>query len=198
MNKEIERSHIEEEIKRILTENREKKGGSKVEIAGIMAVLKEYYRQLTTGEWSERYKTKNILQRIETRSRARAWIIGFLWGLDAAGMISDTELNKLIGEIVKAHSKAADEDATSFWSRSQEETEKAENEVKKTRCKHCENYQPYEPKAGLNEGCTADELYADENCQEIIPEVNGEITEYMRKSGEGCPYFISVTGVKKQ
>lgn len=52
--------------------------------------------------------------------------------------------------------------------------------------------------AGLREGCTADELYADEDGQEIIPEVNDEITGYMRELGEGCPYFIKNTYMEKQ
>lgn len=32
----------------------------------------------------------------------------------------------------------------------------------------------------MHEGCTADELYADEDGQEIIPEVNDEITDYIK------------------
>lgn len=69
--------------------------------------------------------------------------------------------------------------------------------IERTRCQHCCNYQPYEPAAGLYEGCTTDELYADEDGQEIIPEVNDEITGYMRELGEGCPYFIENTYLKK-
>ena len=34
-------------------------------------------------------------------------------------------------------------------------------EVEKTRCQRCCNYQPYEPEAGLHEGCTADEYMQD-------------------------------------
>lgn len=59
----------------------------------------------------------------------------------------------------------------------------------KSRCLQCENYQPYEPDAGLNEGCVADELYEDEDAQEIIEEVNEKIIEYMRVDGYGCPYY---------
>lgn len=53
-------------------------------------------------------------------------------------------------------------------------------EIERTRCQRCCNYQPYEPAAGMHEGCTADELYADEDGQEIIPEVNDEITDYIK------------------
>lgn len=68
-------------------------------------------------------------------------------------------------------------------------------EGKKIRCHSCYNFQPYEPAAGLLEGCTAPVLYADEDGQEIIPEMNDIITEYMRNSGEGCPYFEGEEGV---
>ena len=44
---------------------------------------------------------------------------------------------------------------------------------------------------------SAEELYADEDGQEIIPEVNDEITGYMRELGEGCPYFIESPYLKK-
>lgn len=57
------------------------------------------------------------------------------------------------------------------------------------RCRRCFNYQPYEPDAGLLEGCTADELYADEDGQEIIPEIDDKITRYMQNLGYVCPYF---------
>lgn len=67
-----------------------------------------------------------------------------------------------------------------------------------TKCKKCENYQPYEPDAGLTEGCTADALYADEGGQEIIPEVDKEITQYMGELGEGCPYFIESQYIKRK
>ncbi len=69
-----------------------------------------------------------------------------------------------------------------------------------TRCQRCQNFQPYEPEAGLSEGCVADELYTDEECQEIIPEVNDKIMAYMQKLGVDCPYFIENmhTGSKKQ
>lgn len=70
--------------------------------------------------------------------------------------------------------------------------------IERTRCQRCQNYQPYEPEAGLREGCTADELYADEDGQKIIPEVNDEITGYMRELGEGCPYFIKNQYLKKR
>lgn len=70
--------------------------------------------------------------------------------------------------------------------------------IERTRCQRCQNYQPYEPEAGLREGCTADELYADEDGQKIIPEVNDEITGYMRELGEGCPYFIENQYLKKR
>ena len=70
-------------------------------------------------------------------------------------------------------------------------------EIERTRCQRCCNFQTYEPAAGLREGCTADELYADEDGQEIIPEVNDEITGYMRELGEGCPYFIENPHLKK-
>ena len=58
------------------------------------------------------------------------------------------------------------------------------------RCDCCFNYQLYEPAAGLLGGCVADELYYDEDGQNIIPEVNEEIMHYMQNLGEGCPYFI--------
>lgn len=58
-----------------------------------------------------------------------------------------------------------------------------------TGCLYCCNYQPYEWDAGLLQGCTADELYADEDCQRLIPEVNDKVINYMLELGEGCPYF---------
>lgn len=66
---------------------------------------------------------------------------------------------------------------------------RAVSKFEKTRCQRCCNYQPYEPGAGLREGCTADELYADEDCQQLIPEVDDAIVGYMLELGEGCPYF---------
>lgn len=58
-----------------------------------------------------------------------------------------------------------------------------------TRCQRCVYYQPYEPDAGLLEGCIVPAIYADEDCQHLVPEVNNKIIGYMRQLGEGCPYF---------
>lgn len=65
-------------------------------------------------------------------------------------------------------------------------------QVEKTRCQRCSNYQPWEPDAGLSEGCQAEKLYADEAGQKFISEVNVKIAEYMQGLGEGCPYFKGI------
>ena len=62
-------------------------------------------------------------------------------------------------------------------------------EAELTRCQRCVYLQPYEPDAGLLEKCTIPAIYADEDCQHLVPEVNKKIIGYMRKLGEGCPYF---------
>lgn len=127
--------------------------------------------------------------------------------MDAAGLISNekrVEMQKQLSALRFPEHSANVTYATGYEALSRKVAEqraadeKAEKELKaeakQARCRNCENYQPYEPLAGLWAGCTADELYADENCQEIIPEVNDEITAYMRESGEGCPYFIDARG----
>lgn len=56
-------------------------------------------------------------------------------------------------------------------------------------CRSCFHLQPYEPGAGLNEGCTADEIYKDEDCQEF-DEKNYSIMEaYWMGETEICPFF---------
>lgn len=64
-----------------------------------------------------------------------------------------------------------------------------EEELQEYRCKKCENYQPYEPDAGLYEGCEAQELYTDENSDEIIEAVDKAIIAFMSQRGINCPYF---------
>lgn len=54
-------------------------------------------------------------------------------------------------------------------------------------CKKCENYQPYEPDAGLSEGCVAPELYTEED--EIIQAVDMAVAAFMSQYGKNCPYY---------
>jgi len=189
---EIVKSDLEKEIAAIFKKHTKK--GRESDVAGVInGVLRQYFQQLATGNWSERYPTVGYMQQEENKDAASNVISGFLWAMDAAGLISDKkreEMQKQLSALrFPKHDAEHYESAAREILRSRAADKEAETE--KARCRKCENYQPYEPDAGLREGCTADELYADENCQEIIPEVNAEIAAYMQNSGEGCPYFIN-------
>ena len=187
------KSDLENEIVEIFKKNTPK--GREDEVAGVTrGVLPEYFRQLATGNWSEKHPTTGYLQREENKDHASSFISGFLWAMDAAGLVSNEkreEMQKQLSALrFPKHSDAYYEEAAQ---------EAINQQIEKIKCQRCQNYQPYEPSAGLREGCTADELYADEDCQEIIPEVNKEITAYMQKLGEGCPYFIeAAAGARKK
>lgn len=200
---EIVKSDLEKEIAAIFKKHTKK--GRESDVAGVInGVLREYFRQLKTGNWSEEYPTTGYMQQVENKDAAANVIEGFIWAMDAAGLISSEKRREMQDQLsalrfpehkvtyAMDYEEIARKAAEQQGSRAADE----EAEAEKARCRNCENYQPYEPDAGLREGCTADELYADENCQEIIPEVNKEIAAYMRKSGEGCPYFINAAAGK--
>ncbi len=194
---EIVKSDLENEIAAIFKKHTKK--GRESDVAGVInGVLREYFRQLKTGNWSEEYPTTGYMQQVENKDAAANVIEGFIWAMDAAGLISSEKRRKMQDQLSAL--RFPEHDAEHYESAAREilrsRAADAKAEAEKARCRNCENYQPYEPDAGLREGCTADELYADENCQEIIPEVNKEIAAYMRKSGEGCPYFINAAAGK--
>lgn len=56
-------------------------------------------------------------------------------------------------------------------------------------CWGCLHLQEDEPGAGLREGCTADEIYIDEDCQEFDEENYSIMEAYWMGKTEICPFF---------
>lgn len=95
------KSDLENEIVAIFKKNTQK--GRENEVAGvIIGVLPEKFRQLETGNWSEEYPTTGYMQREENKDAASNFISGFLWAMDAAGLISSdkrSEMQKRLSEL---------------------------------------------------------------------------------------------------
>lgn len=92
------KSDLENEIAAIFKKNTKK--GRESDVAGvIIGVLPEKFRQLETGNWSEKYPAANYMQREENKDAASNFISGFIWAMDAAGMISDEKRNKMQNQL---------------------------------------------------------------------------------------------------
>lgn len=95
------KSDLENEIVAIFKKNTQK--GRESEVTGVInGVLPEYFRQLETGNWSEKYPTTGYIQREENKDAASNVISGFLWAMDAAGLISSdkrSEMQKRLSEL---------------------------------------------------------------------------------------------------
>ncbi len=88
------KSNLENEIIAIFKKNTAK--GRESEVAGVTnGVLHEYFRQLATGNWSEKYPTTEYLQKEENKDTAANFISGFLWAMDAAGLISNEKRREM-------------------------------------------------------------------------------------------------------
>lgn len=100
-NMERVKSGLENEIAAIFKKHTKK--GRESEVAGVInGVLPEYFRQLETGNWSEEYPTTGFIQREENKDAASNVISGFLWAMDAAGLISSDkrgEMQKQLSEL---------------------------------------------------------------------------------------------------
>lgn len=88
------KSDLENEIAAIFKKNTKK--GRESDVAGVInGVLPEYFRQLETGNWSESHPTVGYMQREENKDEALNVISGFLWAMNAAGMISDEKRSEM-------------------------------------------------------------------------------------------------------
>lgn len=88
------KSDLENEIAEIFKKNTKK--GREADVAGVInGVVSEYFRQLETGNWSEEYPTTGYIQREENKDAASNVISGFLWAMDAAGLISGERRNEM-------------------------------------------------------------------------------------------------------
>lgn len=108
------KSDLENEIVAIFKKNTKK--GRESEVAGIInGVLPEYFGQLKTGNWSEKHPATGFIQREENKDAASNVISGFLWGMDAAGLISRekrSEMQRQLSELrFPKHEDAAREEA---------------------------------------------------------------------------------------
>lgn len=88
------KSDLENEIAEIFKKNTEK--GREADVAGVInGVMSEYFRQLETGNWSEKYPTMGYIQKEENKDAASNIINGFLWAMDATGLISDEKRSEM-------------------------------------------------------------------------------------------------------
>lgn len=88
------KSDLENEIAEIFKKNTEK--GREADVAGVInGVMSEYFRQLETGNWSEEYTTMGYIQKEENKDAAQNIINGFLWAMDATGLISDEKRSEM-------------------------------------------------------------------------------------------------------
>lgn len=93
-NMERVKSDLENEIAAIFKKNTKKSRES--DVAGVInGVLSEYFRQLETGNHSERHPTVGYMQREGNKDEALNVISGFLWAMDAAGLISDKKRSEM-------------------------------------------------------------------------------------------------------
>lgn len=93
-----EKSDLENDIAAIIKAKTTKE---RSEVAGVIAVLGEYFRQLETGNWSERYPTAGHIEREKSRERADDFISGFIWAMDGAGIITDDKRKELCEQLHK-------------------------------------------------------------------------------------------------
>ncbi len=97
---EIVKSDLENEIAAIFKKHTKK--GRESNVAGaINGVLRQYFQQLKTGNWSEKYPSINHMQQAEAKDEASNVISGFLWAMYAAGLISDEKQRKMQNQLIE-------------------------------------------------------------------------------------------------
>ncbi|MCM1218073.1 MAG: hypothetical protein NC548_26605 [Lachnospiraceae bacterium] len=95
---EIAKSELEKEIATIFRKHTKK--GREGEAAGVInGLLPAYFRQLQTGNFSEKYPTTGYMQKEENKDKAHDFIQGFLWAMDAAGFISEDERRTMLDQL---------------------------------------------------------------------------------------------------
>lgn len=92
------KSELENEIALIFKKHTKK--GMEAEVAGVIkGVLGRYFEQLETGNWSERYPAVGYSQREANKGEAFNIIKGFLWAMEAAGMMSEEESKEMFSKL---------------------------------------------------------------------------------------------------
>lgn len=88
------KSDLEKEIAAIFKKHTQK--GRECDVAGIInGVMGSYFQQLETGNWSEKHPTVGYFQKKENQDAAKNAISGFLWAMEAAGMIDSEKRDKM-------------------------------------------------------------------------------------------------------
>ncbi len=106
------KSDLEKEIAAIFKEHVEE--DRQGDVAGVIdGVIGSCFRQLETGNRSEKYPSLGYTQKAENKERAANIIDGFLWAMDAAGMISKEKRSEMQDQLLALQfSKQGDEVAT--------------------------------------------------------------------------------------
>lgn len=87
------KNNLENEIAAIFKKHTKK--GKEDEVAGVIGVMHMYFKQLETGDWSEKCKETDYIRKEENKDKALDFIRGFIWAMLAAGMISKGKRNEM-------------------------------------------------------------------------------------------------------
>ncbi len=88
------KSDLEKEIAAIF--KRHTKKGRESDVAGVInGVLSAYFRELETGTWT----LNSTKAREEIKENAFYAINGFLWAMDAMGLINDEKRSKMYDQL---------------------------------------------------------------------------------------------------
>lgn len=105
-----EKTELEKELEDVLKASRDMGEEEKANFVGTLAVIHNNFQQMITGEWSETYKTKTYNLRQENRATAHDFLYGMLWGLEAAGIISEIVRREYTDRLAKEKHDASDAD----------------------------------------------------------------------------------------
>ena len=95
------KSHLQEEIEEIFTDRLADPLTGSITAGVIYGIIKEDFRRIETGNWSERYQTTDFMRRNEERNKAAEHIGGFIYGMEAAGLISAEKSDQMQSELTE-------------------------------------------------------------------------------------------------
>lgn len=95
------KSRLKEEIEEIFKDRLADPLTGSITAGVIYGIIKEDFRRIETGNWSERYPTTDFMRRDEERDKAAEHIGGFIYCMEAAGLISVEKNDQMQSELTE-------------------------------------------------------------------------------------------------
>lgn len=108
------KSRLKEEIEEIFKDRLADPLTGSITAGVIYGIIKEDFRRIETGNWSERYPTTDFMRRDEERDKAAEHIGGFIYCMEAAGLISAEKSDQMQSELTEFVNSIRDQELFMF------------------------------------------------------------------------------------